>query len=149
MSFPYSVKTAIKTVYIASSSKFVDDCKKLEEWLFEKYEVEVTRPWWRHYFKEYEKYKAMSDQEFYSDTKVQLVPVLDFKGVDDADLVIILVKDRYKLTGALIEMGYALAKGKPVIVFGKMKRSAMAGQCIHVQGGYDELEQVLELIIHE
>lgn len=123
----------IERVYIASSSNFVEDCEELTELLEGTFGLRITRKWWGHYVKDTKDYPTtMPDKEFYVDAQVQLIRELDLKAVRDADLVICLVKDRYKLTGALVEVGYALALNKPVIIFGRAKRSAMLSSCIHV-----------------
>lgn len=133
----------LKKVYIASSSKFFDECKELAELLETKFNLIITRKWWNHYVKDTKDYpQEMIDSDFYIDPQVQLIREMDFKAVKEADFVICLVKDRYKLTGALVEVGYALALNKPVIVFGVAKRSAMLSSCIHVENT-DQLLQVI------
>lgn len=127
--------------YIASSSKFIDKCKQVSL-LFEKNNFVNTRKWWNHYILESYN-KLNNDKEFYSQPSLQIVRELDFKAVKDADIVIIVVEDRYKLTGALVELGFALALNKIVLVYGKIKRSAMFSSCIHLESS-DELLNFIE-----
>jgi nucleoside 2-deoxyribosyltransferase len=122
-----------KAVYIASSSQFIGKCKQLAQTLQLKYRMNITRKWWEHYLSDASDFKDISNREFLAHPHVEMVRELDFKAVRDADLVIVIVEDQYKLTGAMVEIGYALGIGKPVIVFGKAKRSAMLSSCIHVE----------------
>jgi len=133
----------MKNVYIASSSKFIEECEKVSI-LIEEMDFVVTRKWWKHYIKDSPNYpKTMPDNDFYNDPSVKFISALDFHAVEQADLVIVITFDEYKLTGAEIELGYALALGKPVIILGKHKRSAMISSCIRVET-LTELQRVLE-----
>lgn len=132
----------IKHVYIASSSKFIEECKLLAHQLENRFNIQITRRWWEYYIKDNPEYQHLSDAEFYSQPIVQMIRELDFKAVRDADLIIILCKDEHKPTGAMIECGYAIALQKTVIFLGKMKRSAMVSGCIHV----NTREELFELI---
>lgn len=135
----------ISNIYIASSSKFIEECEHLADLLLQEFEFYITRRWWDHYIKDTPDFQDYSDQEFYAHPQVQMIRELDFNAIDNADLVIIIVKDQYKLTGALVECGYALAKGKLVIFLGQAKKSAMISGCIHVKD-IDQLFQLLRKI---
>ncbi len=136
------VMKIIKNVYIGSSSKFAEKCQDLAVNLSDIFNINITRRWWQHYVKDKPEYENHSALDFYKDSQVQMIRELDFRAVKEADLVIILVENEYKLTGALIELGYALALNKIVIVYGKAKKSAMLSSCIHV---FDE-KQLFEII---
>jgi len=60
---------------------------------------------------------------------------LTIRGVDALVLVGHLNDgdDRCPFTGANVEVGYALALGKPVVVLGRVKRSAMYADCIFAE----------------
>lgn len=133
----------IKNVYIASSAKFADKCERLAINLENMFEVVITRKWWDHYVKENPEFKKYTALEFYQDPQVQMIRFLDFKAVRESDVIIVLVENEYKLTGALIELGYALALNKIVIVYGKAKKSAMLSSCIHVFN-LNELHQIFK-----
>lgn len=127
----------IKKVYIASSSKFIEDCILLADLLETRFNIQITRKWWEYYIKDKPEYKNFTDKEFYGDPIVQMIRELDFKAVRDADLIIILVKNNHKPTGAMIECGYAIALQKIVVFLGEIKRSAMISGCIHINYNSD------------
>lgn len=118
-------------VYIGSSSNFKKECEELALNLRLAGEVEITRAWWNFYIKEETKFKEMTDLGFYAHVEPSLVGDLDLLAIDQADIVVIYAHDSYKMTGAEVELGYALGKGKPVYVVGQIKRSAMHARCIH------------------
>jgi hypothetical protein len=120
-------------IYIASSSKFINECQILATNLEEEFDFTITRKWWNHYVKDEPKFKDIADQAFYAHPQVQTINWLDFEAVREADAVVVITKDEYKLTGAMIELGYALALGKPVYILGDFKRSAMLASCIQVR----------------
>ena len=132
----------IKNIYIASSNKFTEKCQELAVSLSDMFNINITRRWWQHYVKDKPKYENYVAMDFYKDSQVQMIRELDFKAIREADLVIILVENEYKLSGALVELGYALALNKIVVVYGKAKKSAMLSSCIHV---FDE-NQLFEII---
>jgi len=119
-------------IYIASSSRFIDDCEILADQLKADLKFTITRKWWDHYIKDEPQFTNISDMEFYANPQVEMIRELDFKAVREADMVVIITRDEYKLTGALIELGYALALGKPVFLLGQFKRSAMISGCVMV-----------------
>ena len=132
------------SVYIGSSSKFVDECEKVAK-LVSSMGFTITRKWWSHYVKDSPEYpKDMDDRDFYDDPAIKFICEADFQAIREADLVIIATFEDYKLTGGDIELGYALALGKPVIVYGKHKRSAMIARTIHIPPNLHSLKRVLE-----
>lgn len=122
----------IKNVYIGSSNKFAEKCQDLAVKLQDRFKVNITRRWWQHYVADKPDFEDYTSLEFYQHPQVQIIRELDFKAVKEAEVVIILTENEYKLTGALVELGYALALNKIVIVYGKAKKSAMLSSCIHV-----------------
>jgi len=132
----------IKNVYIASSSRYRAECQKLATLLEIEFGITITRKWWQYYFKDYPEYKEMTPTDFYSRPVVQMIRELDFKAVEMADVIIIINKDDYKPTGALVEVGYALALQKIVIFLGKIKRCTLLSGCIHIT----TREELFELI---
>lgn len=126
--------------YIASSSKFIDDVKWIAKKL-EKAGHTCTREWWKTYVKDKKEFESCTDIEFYQNPLIKLIEKLDFQAIDNADIVIIFNQNAKPLTGALIELGYAVAKKKIVITMGEMKRSAMIASCIHVHNS----EQLLSI----
>lgn len=134
-------------VYIASSSNFTDQCEVISDVLKEEFGYETTRKWWKHYIKNEDKFKKMTDAEYYAHPEARFVAELDFMAIDEADIVIIYLEDYYKLTGAMIEMGYAFKAGKPVFVVGKMKRSSMTTRCIHVDTPEELINTIRRFVI--
>lgn len=130
-----------KKFYIASSSKFMSDCEKMAYVLEEKYNGYITRKWWVDYIRDGPRFKDMPALEFYAHPQVQSVNTFDFEAIKEADYVIVLTSQAdYKLTGALVELGYATALGKPVFVIGQLKRSAMFAHCIHFKNANEFFE---------
>lgn len=132
----------IKNFYIASSSNFADKCQDLSIGLETTFGLKNTRKWWQHYIKDKPEFENHSALDFYNEPQVQMIRELDFRAVKEADLVIVYVENEYKLTGALVELGFALALDKIVIVFGLAKKSAMISSCIHVM----TKDQLFEII---
>lgn len=133
----------IEKIYIASSQALMATCEHLAEDLEQKFGVTITRKWWEHYVRDKPDFMELTDREFYSHPQVQFIREMDFKAVTDADLVIIISHLDYKPTGSLIECGYALRSGIPVIIWGEIKRSSMLSSCIHITGDSKELLDII------
>ena len=126
--------------YIASSYLFKVDCIELSRVLEEQFICEVLEKWWNWYHDN--EIQHIVDCDFYNLPEIKQALVNDFKAIDDSDIIIVVVKDRTRLDGALIELGYALAKKKTVIIYGKIKKSAMLSSCIHVDNHYDLFTEI-------
>lgn len=120
-------------IYIGSSSKFIKQCNELSEKLENKLDAIITRKWWKHYIKDKPEFEGMTDIEFYFHPQPKTICELDFKAIRDADIVIIYNENQYKLTGAMIELGYGLALNKITYLVGKFKRSSMLATCIFTE----------------
>jgi nucleoside 2-deoxyribosyltransferase len=110
------------------------------------FDVDITRRWWQRYMSDKPDFLNLSNDEFYIHPQVNMIRELDFNAVHEADVVIILTENEYKLTGAMIEAGYALALRKIVIIYGKAKRSTMLSSCIHIESEkqlFDVISQML------
>ncbi len=132
----------IKKIYIASSSKFIEECKKLSNLLETRFNIQITRKWWEYYISDKEEFTFLTRKEFNSEPIIQMIRDLDFKAIRQADLVIIYGKDFHKLTGAMIECGYAIAHKKIVIILGEIKRCTMLSGCIHVNNRAELFELI-------
>lgn len=83
----------------------------------------------------------ITEAAFYQSRAVQATAARDFGGVASCD-ALILVTDgpARKFNGAAVELGYALAHGKPCYAYGQLDRSAMFA---HVRHGLT-LPQIIE-----
>ena len=111
-------------VYIASKFALKDKVQKLYNGLVKHGHV-VTIIWWAWEGKG--ALADLSDDEFYSDKRIQYVKKRDLFGIDNCDIFVLLSDDKEELNfnGANFEMGYATAKGKEVYIIGKLGWSAL------------------------
>jgi nucleoside 2-deoxyribosyltransferase len=96
----------------------------------------VPVKWWDHTSSAHEA-KALpgSDDEFYSKPSVLVTAARDFGGVATCDqFVLVSDQNARKFNGALVELGYALALGKPCAVIGCLERSAMFAHVRRIEG---------------
>jgi nucleoside 2-deoxyribosyltransferase len=108
--------------YLASSFDLVERVKKVAE-ILRKHGHEITCEWW---VRDYKDMIWMSDDEWYEHFKVQEISKRNFDAVSKADVLLLVAGDTpRKFNGANIELGYALALGKPCYSIGKLERSAM------------------------
>ncbi len=129
-------------IYIGSSFHFVDECKEISRSLKHEFGVETTRLWWDNHVVLGIKHDQTTFSEFLANSQTRALAECDFQAINESDLVIIYTEDKYKLTGALIELGYALGIGKTVILYGDFKKSAMFARCLHVTD-YDDLRRII------
>lgn len=117
-----------KRFYLASSFALGPRVQRICETLESMGHV-VPVQWWDH-SAESHKMKAdayITEDQFYASRSVQMTAARDFGGVTVCD-VFILVADEEKeskFNGAAVELGFALALGKPCYALGKIERSAM------------------------
>ena len=111
-------------IYLASSFSLVERVKWVCEYL-EMYGHEVTVKWWEKDFKT--AFGNVTDDFWYGIPGIKEIHDRNFKGIDDADVLILIAPktEPRKFNGANIEVGYALARGKRVMAFGNIERSAM------------------------
>ena len=69
----------------------------------------------------------LSGEAWYNHPDVVAISKKNFDAIDEADAVLLVCPDDLpiRFNGANIEVGYAIAKGKPVYSIGKLQRSAM------------------------
>ena len=111
-------------VYLASSFDLKGKVQQISDRL-EASGIVITRKWW---FTDYKKTLGeIPDEEWYREEKVHWVSQENFKAIDQAEAVILVCPDdsHHNFTGANIEVGYAIAKGKRVFSLGALGRSAM------------------------
>lgn len=108
--------------YIASSFDLVNRVRQIAIHLKAKGH-EITVEWWH---KDYKRL-LIAEEEWYQNREVINISKRNFKGIEDAD-IFLLIAPKYSpksFNGANIELGYALALGKPCYSIGKLQRSAM------------------------
>ena len=109
-------------VYIASSFKLIEKVIYIANILRE-HGFEITQYWWERDYKKMEIY----GEAWYNHPDVKRISKKNFDAIDEADVVLLVCPDTIPIcfNGANIEVGYAIAKGKPVYSIGKLQRSAM------------------------
>jgi nucleoside 2-deoxyribosyltransferase len=122
-------------VYLASSFALKGRVQSISDELALR-GIETTVAWWRRDAKE--RLAGLDDDDWYADGTVRGIFRADLAGVDSADaLVLVCPEDApCKFNGANVELGYALAKGKPLFAVGKLDRSALYAsvtRCADVQ----------------
>lgn len=110
-------------LYLASSFDFAALCQEVRV-AVEQEGHTVPDVWWNVRTKD--DMKGMSEEAFYDSPTVRAIAARHWRTIDACDaLVLVIGKDSARFTGANIEVGYAIAKGKPVLCIGTPKRSAM------------------------
>jgi len=109
-------------VYIASSFQLTEKVIEVSQILW-KHGIEVTQAWWKRDYKK----MPLSGEAWYNHSDVIAISKKNFDAIDEADAVLLVCPDftPIRFNGANIEVGYAIAKGKPVYSIGKLQRSAM------------------------
>jgi nucleoside 2-deoxyribosyltransferase len=109
-------------VYLASSFALKRQVQEIAT-ILESKGIVITRKWW---IRNYKKDKS-PDVVWYGKDEIQWLARENFGAIDRADVVILVCpsKSARKFTGANIEVGYAIAKGKRVLSLGALERSAM------------------------
>jgi nucleoside 2-deoxyribosyltransferase len=110
-------------IYLASSFANVNLVEFAAKYLTERGH-HITTEWWHTDFKQA---IQKPDVEWYKDEKVQFISKRNFKGITDADVLVLIGHPREprKYNGANIELGFALALGKQCYSIGCLERSAM------------------------
>lgn len=130
--------------YIASSFDESSTCESVYSILSHR-GVEVPDIWWNIRTKD--SFKDNTEEEFYSNSIVQAIAARHWNTLKQVDFVIVvsnLEKER-SFTGANVEIGFALALGKPVLSIGKLKRSAMYSPVIKCKS-FDDLAKAVDCL---
>lgn len=111
-------------LYLASSFDYAHICEAVRKVLESKGHV-IPDVWWNIRAKD--DFTSKSDGDFYDSPIMRAIAARHWKTIDECDgLVLVTGGDPEKtFTGANVEVGYAVAKGKPVFSLGLHKRSAM------------------------
>lgn len=127
--------------YLASAFELAQKVQGIAECLEERGHLVPVR-WWDLEGEAHKKKTALiTEAAFYQSRAVQATAARNFGGVASCD-ALILVTDgpARKFNGAAVELGYALAHGKPCYAYGQLDRSAMFA---HVRHGLT-LPQIIE-----
>lgn len=108
----------IPKVYVAGSSKELERCSNWIEQLQQE-GIEVTYNWVPAVTRE------LSGEEVYRDFQLRSFARNDLRGVDEANLVWLLAPTTSHTRGAWVEMGYALALGRRIVVSPPVSTSGM------------------------
>lgn len=143
--FKKVVRKIVK-IYLASSFDLKDKvgkiCSYLENFDIKKNKIEITSRWWE--FGDKKKFKYMSDDEWYQLPMIEEVYSRAFKGIEEADALILVCPDdkTKKFNGANVELGIALAEGKKILSIGKLERSGMYKDVIRCKGVADIIDEL-------
>lgn len=129
-------------VYIASSFKLKDRIERIAQRLWTE-GFGITREWWHKDYKEID----LPDDEWYEHESVIQVCQDNFEAIDMADIVILVCPEdeSKKFNGANIEIGYAIAKDKPVVSVGALGRSGMYQPLIKT----DTIDELVSVVYDE
>lgn len=135
-------------VYIASSFDFIEGIKTEIIPLIRDIwgdQLQITRDWWANNVDLDVKHDDTSFPDFLGNGITRALCELDFSAIDISDIVIVYnPRVGKRLTGALIEAGYAWGKGKTVYLYGWFKKSAILSRGIYVNNE-NELKTILKL----
>jgi nucleoside 2-deoxyribosyltransferase len=124
-------------IYLASKSTMEKQVREVSEEL-KKQGHQMTVEWWD--FPKARNIVAENDELWFQHKHIQWICDRDLKAVESADILILVANadEETRFDGANVELGYAMALGKPCISVGKITRSAMYAQ-IHRCGSITEL----------
>lgn len=131
-------------LYIASSFEEAKNCETVRRNLKRDGHI-VPDVWWN--VKTKDDFEGLADFEFYGAPLVQSIALRHWATLQECDAVILVsnATTERKFTGANVEVGYALALGKPVFSIGKIKRSAMYAPIVKCDTS-DELRNVVNCL---
>ena len=127
--------------YLASSFNLKNYVQEVADFLKSKGHT-ITVEWWKFDYKSFQ----MTDEEWYQNEKVVAISKRNFSGIVNADVFVLVASEvsSKKFNGANIELGYALALGKPCYSIGKIERSAMyvpITKCNYIEDVLKELSK--------
>jgi len=134
-----------KKIYVASSFSLVPTVKMVADSL-KKCGYIITQEWWRF---DYKSILKNDDELWYLLPKVRNISKANFEAIKRADCLLLVADSEtpQRFNGANIELGYALALGKPCFSIGKLQRSAMyvpVTQCSNLKEVLEKLNIILE-----
>ncbi len=125
-------------IYLASSFRFVKDVLALQDWLQSKHEIVCE--WWHTDYKL--ELKAENVNEWFANPIIKVIYQRSLQAIRECDLLIFVTPEATKFNGANVEVGMALALGKPVIAYGHLEKSGMYEPLIRCST-FDELTLAL------
>lgn len=137
-------------LYVASSFTRADTVETIANGLI-KDGHEIPDVWWN--VNEDREAGCNSDAEWHGRPEIRALSKRHWTTIEEADAVVVVGNlsesdDRQRFTGANVEIGYALALGKPVVVVGRVKRSAMYADCIFAESP-GEMFRLLGILARE
>lgn len=118
----------LKRAYVASTFRLADRIPHVEKILNDA-DWEIIDRWW---LDDAKVRLPKTSKGFYAIPEVQAIAERHWSAIRDCDaLVLVAGKEPLRFTGAAIEFGYAHALGKPLVVYGFAKLSAMWAPAIH------------------
>lgn len=99
----------MKKVYISSHSK--EQAENLKRWLCH-CELDVVSTW-------HDQPGAIGRSETMTDEEKQAVSVRNFPLIDSCDALVLISTDDKVPGGKFVEAGYAIGKGKKVVIYGR------------------------------
>jgi nucleoside 2-deoxyribosyltransferase len=94
--------------------------------------------------------EPVSDKEVPILDEYRRTALLDFQGIDDCDIVVALMDREYIFRGTWVEVGYALAQGKEVVIIGRanaMRCNFSGHPRVSILDNIDEFKQRTEQLI--
>lgn len=133
-----------KKAYLASTFSLAENRIPEIERTMREVGWEVIDRWW---YVDEKLSLPTTTKEFYADPIVQAIAARHWMSIRDADILVLVADEikRTRFTGAAVEYGYALAIGKPCIVVGEAKLSAMWANAVHCKSLTEFRRVLLEL----
>ena len=140
-------------IYIASSFSLIPRVEALAKILEEK-DHKITVKWWKRIYQNEDlgsvdtqqlkkEYEDLEPNVFYSKPETRASYLEDLKGIEDAEVFILVAADIPRnYGGANIELGYALASGLLCLSLGKLENSALYFDVIRCKD-HDEIINIL------
>src|SRR5437870_1458433 len=110
-------------IYLASSFRYIPQVKELQDWLVTETQHEIICEWWHTDYKL--ELKSKSIKEWFSEPVIKVIYQRSLQAIRECDLLILVTPEPTKFNGDNVEVGIALALGKPVIAFGQLEKSGM------------------------
>lgn len=132
--------TAVKSVYVASTFRLAKYIPEVEG-VLNSVGWSIIDRWWA---KDEKQSLPQNPREFYAEPVVQAIAARHWQAIRNCDAFLLVAEydEITRFTGAAVEFGFAHALGKPTVVVGLAKLSAMWAPAIHC-ADLVELKQVM------
>lgn len=125
-------------IYLASSFRFTEQVTHIRSKL-QLLGHMITCEWWHTDYKQ-----LFTQDQFWNQEIIKVIYQRTLEAIKECDILILVSPEPTKFNGANVEVGIALALGKPVVAYGLIEVSGMYAPVVRC----DSLKQ-LELFLKE